>query len=273
MRITTDDGVELAVEMTGAGPGLILVHGFGGAKEDFAGHVAALSVTHAVVVFDHRGHGASGKPDDVASYSLERLRADTLAVADATGLERFRLLGHSMGGMVVRRIAIDHSERVDALVMMDTSPGPIPGFDAALLDAAANVAIDEGKEALKALLDLAGALETPAYRRMLVEAPGYQEFVERKWNDVSPIMWGALARAIGHQSDDLDAMRSLAMPVLVIVGDEDEAFLRPSRAMAEAVPGAQLAVIPDAGHSPQAENPRAWYVALSDFLAAVPAVA
>jgi pimeloyl-ACP methyl ester carboxylesterase len=98
MRITMDDGVELAVEVAGDGPGLLLVHGFGGAKEDFADHVAALAATHTVVVFDHRGHGASDKPADLAAYSLDRLRADTLAVADAVGLDGFRLLGHSMGG-------------------------------------------------------------------------------------------------------------------------------------------------------------------------------
>src|SRR5215470_12996484 len=62
MRITTDDGVELAVEVAGSGPGLVLVHGFGGAKEDFADHVPALAAEHTVVIFDHRGHGASDKP-------------------------------------------------------------------------------------------------------------------------------------------------------------------------------------------------------------------
>ena len=50
MRITTDDGVGLAVEVAGTGPGLLLVHGFGGAKEDFADHVAALARDHTVVI-------------------------------------------------------------------------------------------------------------------------------------------------------------------------------------------------------------------------------
>ena len=85
MDITTDDGVRLAVEVDGHGPGLLLVHGFGGAKEDFTDHVPALARDHTVVVFDHRGHGASDKPDDRAAYSLERLAADVVQVADATG--------------------------------------------------------------------------------------------------------------------------------------------------------------------------------------------
>jgi pimeloyl-ACP methyl ester carboxylesterase len=269
MRVTTDDGVELAVEVAGDGPGLMLVHGFGGAKEDFADHRDRFALEHTVVTFDHRGHGASDAPDQPSAYSLERLRADTLEVADAVGLARFRLLGHSMGGMVVRRIAVDHAERVSALVMMDTSPGPIPGFDPELMDLAAGVALNEGKDALKALLDMAPPLDTPAYQRVLAERPGYQEFEARKWANLSAVMWGAIASALAHQSDDLDAMRSIDIPVLVIVGDQDKPFLTPSRAMADAIAGAQLAVIPNAGHSPQFENPDAWFAALNGFLASL----
>src|SRR5512140_2909056 len=96
MRITMDDGIELAVEVAGTGPGLLLVHGFGGAKEDFADHVPALARDHTVVVFDHRGHGASDKPTDRDAYSIDRLARDILDVADGCDLDRFRLLGHSM---------------------------------------------------------------------------------------------------------------------------------------------------------------------------------
>src|SRR4029079_11448987 len=105
------DGVQLSVEVAASGPGLMLVHGFGGAKEDFLEHRDLFAEDHTVVTFDHRGHGSSDKPTDSTAYSLERLRADRLAVADAAGLDRFRLLGHSMGGMVVRRIAVDRPER------------------------------------------------------------------------------------------------------------------------------------------------------------------
>ena len=87
-----------------------------------------LARDHTVVTFDHRGHGESDNPTDPAAYSFDRLVADTLAVADATGLDHFRLLGHSMGGMVARKIAIHEPSRVDALVMMDTSAGPVPGL-------------------------------------------------------------------------------------------------------------------------------------------------
>ncbi|HEV2642581.1 MAG TPA: alpha/beta hydrolase, partial [Candidatus Elarobacter sp.] len=252
----------------------LLVHGFGGAKEDFADHVATLARDHTVVVFDHRGHGESDKPTDPAMYSIDRLATDILEVADACELDRFRLLGHSMGGMVGRRVPMRVPERVEALIMMDTSAGPIPGFDPALMRAAAEVAFDRGKDALKELLDLAPVLESPAYARTLAERPGYREFQERKWADLSEVMWGAMAIELAYQSDDLAALASsVRFPVLIIVGAQDKPFVPASRAMAVAIDGAQLVIVPDAGHAPQFENPEAWIGALTRFLASIPAAA
>lgn len=274
MRITTSDGVGLTVEVAGTGPGLLLVHGFGGAKEDFADHVPVLAREHTVVIFDHRGHGSSDKPTDPGAYSMQRLATDILEVADAVGLERFRLLGHSMGGMVGRQVPLRAPERVEALVMMDTCAGPIPGFDPSLMEAAAEVAFTRGKAALKELLDLAEVLETPAYKRTLLDRPGYREFQDRKWADLSEVMWGALAVELAHQPDDLARLAAVVrFPMLIVVGAEDKPFVAASYAMAEAIDGAQLVVIPDAGHSPQFENPGAWIEALTRFLASVPAPA
>jgi pimeloyl-ACP methyl ester carboxylesterase len=246
------------------------VHGFTGAKEDFTDHVPALARDHTVVIFDHRGHGGSDKPDDRAAYSLGRLTEDVVQVADAVGLDSFRLLGHSMGGMVSRKVALAHPDRVDALIMMDTSAGPIPGFDVSLIESAADLAFAQGKVALKELLDMAPVLDTPAYRRVLAERPGYQEFVDKKWADISVVMWGALVLALAHQTDDLPAMAArLRCPLLILVGEQDTSLVTASNMMKEAIPAAELVIIPDAGHSPQFENPDAWIEALTKFLARV----
>ena len=275
MRITMNDGVGLAVEVAGDGPGLLLVHGLGGAKEDFADHVPALARENRVVIFDHRGHGASDKPTDPAAYSLERLVADSLAVADATGLDHFRLLGHSMGGMVARKIAIQESSRVDALVMMDTSAGPIPGFDPDLMQIAVDTALTQGKQALKDLIDWASALETPAYKRVAAEKPGFAEFEgaqvgrhvgDHVGND------GARARPPVRRPSRT-ARRRCVRRCSSSSAPRTQPFLIASELMKEAIPGAQLVVIPDAGHSPQFENPDAWIAALTGFLSALPATA
>jgi 3-oxoadipate enol-lactonase len=266
MRVTMDDGVALEVTDAGSGPGLLLVHGFGGAKEDFSDHVGTLAARHRVVTFDHRGHGESDDPPHPAAYSLDRMATDVLGVADSLGVDGFRLLGHSMGGMVARRVVLAHPERIEALVLMDTSPGPVPGLDADLVELAAGIALNEGKDVLKPMLDEAGTLDTPAYLRVLAERPGYREFGERKWDALSGVMWATMAREILHQPDQLALLAGVRCPTLVIVGEQDESFVGPSHEMAAVIPGAELVVVRDAGHSPQFENPSDWYDALDGFL-------
>jgi len=98
MRLTTDDGVGLATVAAGDpdAPGLLLLHGIGGAKEDFAHHLDALAAEHRVVTFDHRGHGESDKPDDPAAYSLDRMAVDTACVAAAYELRDLRIYGNAL---------------------------------------------------------------------------------------------------------------------------------------------------------------------------------
>ena len=117
-------------------------------------------------------------------------------------------------------------------------------------------------------------VESPAYLHTLHDRPGYREFTERKWADLSEIMWGSMAIELANQPDDLAALAAtVRVPTLVLVGVQDDAMLAPSHAMADAIESAQLAVVPDAGHSPQFENPAAWIEALTRFLASVPAPA
>src|SRR2546423_5418150 len=138
MRVTTDDGVGLATVAAGDvdAPGLLLIHGIGGAKEDFTHHFDVLAQRHRVVAFDHRGHGESDKPDDEHAYSLDRLGLDVGCVVDAFRLRDLRVLGHSMGGMAMRRFLIAQPSRAAAVVFMDTSAGAPPGSDTELLAAA-----------------------------------------------------------------------------------------------------------------------------------------
>jgi pimeloyl-ACP methyl ester carboxylesterase len=154
---------------------------------------------------------------------------------------------------------------------MDTSAGPVPDLVPELVEIGAYVGLTEGKDALKALIDSVGTLDTEAYHRLLVDRPGYREFQDRKWADTSVVMWSSLAVEIAHQPDDLPLLRELTCPTLVIVGELDIAFVGVSHAMAASIPGAALAVIPGAGHSPQFEASAEWIDGLERFLAGLPA--
>ncbi|HUV10291.1 MAG TPA: alpha/beta fold hydrolase, partial [Acidimicrobiia bacterium] len=250
----------------GHGPPFLMVHGFTGAKEDFADHAPCFARQHTVITFDLRGHGESDHPAELASYSFDLLVADALAVADAHDAERFVLLGHSMGGMVARRLVLEHPERVAGLVLMDTAPGKPQGIDADMAEVAAQLALEDGMAELRILLDAANPLGSEADQRVRAERSGYVEFGARKWAAVEPAAYAALLREIVHQPDQLDEMRSIACPTLVVVGAQDEPFLEDSRAMADAVDGAELVIVPRAGHSPQFENPDVWYPAVDEFV-------
>ena len=266
MRVVSGDGVGLAVERLGRGTPFLMVHGISGAKEDFADHAPCFAEHSTVITFDHRGHGTSDHPGDVAAYSLDRLAADTLAVADAVGAERFVLLGHSMGGMVARRVVLAHPDRVCGLVLMNTSPGPPRGVDVDMADIAAQLALSDGMEALRTILDAANPLGSPADERVRAERPGYIEFGERKWAAVEPAAYAALLRDIVHQPDELESMRAVTCPTLVIVGEQDEPFLDDAHAMAETITDAEFVVVAGAGHSPQFENPDVWFAAVDTFV-------
>jgi 3-oxoadipate enol-lactonase len=269
MRITTDDGVGLATVAAGdpAAPGLLLVHGIGGAKEDFTDHFEVLARDHRVVAFDLRGHGASDAPTNPTAYSLDRMAADAAAVADALELHDLRILGHSMGGMVVRRWVLAEPERFAAVVLMDTSAAMPPGFDPDVVAAAIEIVQTQGLAALKQLTDELDLLGSPAYQRVLAERPGFQEYAEYKWSSQSPVMWAAMVRELIAQPDQLAEMASLEVATLGIVGDQDVTFMEAVEAIVATVPCAELTVIPDAGHSPQFENPPAWREAVTTFLA------
>lgn len=246
----------------------LLLHGLTGAKEDFRDVVDELaSEGYWVVAPDQRGHGSSDAPDQESAYSLAQFAEDAAALIGALGWERTDLLGHSMGGMVAQVLVLDHPELVSRLVLMDTSPGSVRGMDPELMRMGVDLCRSEGLAAVQAVLKMGdGPLETPAHRRMVEEVPGWEEWEDAKFLAASPAMWSAIVTELLHVEDRLERLRSVAAPTLIMVGDQDTPFLEDSRRMAEVIPDARLAVIPDAGHQPQFENPESWWRALRGFL-------
>ncbi len=251
---------------------LLLVHGFGGAKEDFADWIDPLAATGwEVVAYDQRGHGESSGGEQ--SFSLQIFVDDLLALVDELKWDRFVLLGHSMGGMVAQLVALAVPHRLAGLILMDTSHGPPDGLDPDQIALGQQIVREGGMAALMEVQKALGPgpLDSPAHLRLLKERPGYQEFCDRKSLATSASMWVSIVDEMIRQPDRLAALRQLALPVLVIVGEEDTGFLRQCQDIADAIPGARLAVIGGAGHSPQLESPDRWWKAVTAFLEEVQA--
>jgi len=262
-------GLEVAEAGAGGRP-LLVVHGFSGAKEDFADHLDRLGAAGwHVVAPDLRGHGNSDHPEGEDAYRFGLFADDLLALADALGWDRFALLGHSMGGMVAQFVALQAPTRVRALVLMDTSSGPPEGIEPEQVEIGAAVVRQQGMAVLCELQEAQAEndpLATPASVRLRRERPELVEYGHRNTLASAPDMWLSMTTRMLGQDDRLDRLASLEMPVLVLVGEQDRPFVGSSERMAKAIPGARLVVIPDAGHSPQVENPEAWWAALTAFL-------
>jgi 3-oxoadipate enol-lactonase len=266
--------VWLRIAESGAGQRpLLLVHGFTGAKEDFAPWLDQLAALgwHAVAP-DLRGHGESSKPREESAYSFKLMADDGLRLADALGWGQFVLLGHSMGGMIAQLMAVTEPSRLTGLVLMDTAHGPLEHLSPEMVAGAVAVVRADGMSALaEVTAGRQGPLHTPAHQKLLDEKPGYAEFGDRKLLATSPGLYAAMAPEFITAPDRLEALRQLpgSLPVLVIVGEEDKPFLGHSQRMTEAIGGAAIAVIPDAGHSPQFENTAAWWDVLTTYLSAL----
>lgn len=262
-RVRVDD-VEVAYEEWGAGDRpFVLVHGFTGSTDDWREVLPALGEYGRTLAPDLRGHGGTGNPGDSGSYGFERLVADLAGFADAAGAPRFDLLGHSLGGMVALRFALAHPERVASLVLMDTSAEPVRGEMRPVFEAAGKIAREEGMDVLYEALreQTRSDPERAASARHVIAALGEEAYWERiraKLEAMDPEAFAVLGLLLAEHEGVGERLGEIAVPTLVLVGEDDEPFLEPSERLARGIRETRHVVIPQAAHSPQLANTRAW---------------
>jgi pimeloyl-ACP methyl ester carboxylesterase len=227
---------------------VLLTHGFAASSHMFASTVAALSTDRTAIVWDMRGHGSSDSPDDPAAHSVATFLDAMLASLDDVGAERAVMLGHSLGGYVSLEMAIAHPERTAALVLVDTGPG--------FRNDAARDGWNEMAEGYARDLD----------ERGLGGLPGSDELSAGVHRSATGL--ALAARVVLRQSDGhvLEALPSIDVPTLVVVGERDTPFLNGSRYMADKIPDATLAVIDGAAHAPPVSHPEEFNAVLRSFL-------
>jgi pimeloyl-ACP methyl ester carboxylesterase len=122
--VDTPDGAQIYVRSGGAGPAVLLIHGFGDAGELWGPVARELVKTHTVVIPDLRGMGRSSHP--AGGYDKRTQAADLRAVMLALGHDRSAVVGHDIGNMVAYAYAARYPDKVERLIVMDA---PIPGID------------------------------------------------------------------------------------------------------------------------------------------------
>jgi len=258
-RITVN-GVNLAVEVRGEGPAVLFIHGYPLDRTIWRHQIDTLEGFRRIAP-DLRGMGQSDAPD--LGYSMSMYAADLLALLDVFGIEEVVLCGLSMGGYVALEFVRQHRSRVRGLVLMDTRPDADTSEVRRTRDGAAATARDRGASAIAdAMLPKMLAATTLAAQPELTER--VRALMAR--TPVSGIV-GALSAMRDRESSEALLETLSGVPTLVIAGEADT-LTPPSqaRSMAEAIPGAQLAIIPGAAHLPPLEQPQATTVRLQDFL-------
>jgi len=121
----SDGEISIAYQIAGNGPPLLLLHGFPQSKVIWHQVAPILSQHFTVIASDLRGYGESSKPVgsiDHANYSKRSMALDQVELMHHLGFDSFKLLGHDRGGRVSHRLAMDHPERVEQLMVLDISP-------------------------------------------------------------------------------------------------------------------------------------------------------
>lgn len=262
LRTELED-LDVAFRDVGSGDVLVLVHGITGSMRNWALVAPALASRLRVVSYDQRGHGLTSSPTPPDDYTLDLLADDLRRFVDHLGVERFTLVGHSMGSMVAHTFALAHPERVDRLVLVGATAGPLDDMEREVLSEAAPAAVRDGIEAA-----------WPVHRRlwplwqehMLAVDPERSERARREFLRTSADGYAGFAHSAVDRRDLRPRLGEIGSPTLVMVGEHDEGRLATTRTIVDGIPGARGVVVPEAGHTPQIENPDAFLESLGTFL-------
>jgi non-heme chloroperoxidase len=252
--VTTDDGCALSYATAGEGPPhLLFMHGWAGSGRYFDDTIFRLDLARlGTVTYDLRGHRDSGSAPD--GYTLERIAADALTVADAAGLDRFVVVGFSMSAKFCQYLSLVAPHRVRAQVLIAGCPAseiPLPP------ELIADWLGREGDPARMAQLPLPFMTRTVA-----------PELIERFAQDAATIDRPALEGTLDAvmRTSFIDRLGEITIPSLVIGGSGDPMFT-PDMLRAAVVPllaGARLELI-DCGHEIPIEAPGELAALIEDF--------
>jgi pimeloyl-ACP methyl ester carboxylesterase len=248
MAMLDRDGVAIHYDVNGSGPALLLTHGFGASSDMFAKVVDPLSAAHTVITWDQRGHGRSDYPADPAAYSPALAVGDIAALLDAAGADTAVIGGHSLGGYLSFEFLLAHPTRTMGLVLIGSGPG---------------FRRDEARDGWN---DYADKIATAYERKGLAALADSEELDASVHRDASGLVLAARHVLKQHDGHVMDALPSITVPALVVVGADDAAFLGSSQYMAAKIPGAELVVIDGAAHAPPVSQPAAFSDAVLGFL-------
>ena len=270
---TADDGVRLYFEEVGSGTPIVFVHEFGGDHRSWEPQMRHFGRRHRCITFAARGYPPSDVPPSVEAYSQRRAVQDIVAVMDAAAIDRAHVVGLSMGGFAALHFGLDEPQRARSIVVAGAGYGAEKQFETYFRDVSAEVARQfeaQGSEVFAKTYSL-GASRVQFQNK---DPRGWQEFAtqlgQHSARGSANTMRGV--QMLRPSLYDLEAgLRSMAVPTLVIVGDEDDHCLQPGLFLKRTIPACGLLVIPKTGHTLNLEEPEQFNRAVGDLIGLVEA--
>ncbi len=274
-HIAARDGTRLYYEEAGAGTPVIFIHEYAGDHRSWEMQMRYFSRGHRCITYSQRGYPPSDVPEDGAKYSQDIARDDVMAVFDALKIEKAHIVGHSMGGYTALHVGIHAPARCISVVAAGCGWGSSP--DAKKREDMKALAAETGKMFAEEGIASAAAKYADAPMRQAQknkDPRGYAEFArmlaEHSARGHAQTMFNLqLKRPTLWEMEA--ALKKFSVPLLVILGDEDEPCIDGSVFLKRAVPTAGLLVIPRSGHNIPTEEPAAFNAALADLFAAAEA--
>lgn len=244
--------IELYYEVHGEGYPVVFLHGFSATVDMWRLQVPVLSREYKFIIYDARGHGQSESPPSANQYSEDIVVEDLFQLLRILGIKKAVVGGLSMGGYESLRFYLTHPNMVTALILMDTGPGYRNP--------------EHREEWNRQREELARQLETRGIEVLAANAP--TETRREIMLKQNPVGLAHMARKVVAQHDSrvIDSLDKIKVPTLVLVGENDTPFRRAADYMANKIPGAQHAVIPEAGHAANIDNAGAFNGAVLGFL-------
>jgi len=252
--------MRLHAAVRGAGPPLVVLHGFTGSGADWTLPFPG----RRVIAVDLPGHGRSPLPP--LDMRLPDVADALAALLDRLGIARADWLGYSLGGRAALHVAVRHPGRVGRLVLESCSPG-MADATARAARAAADAALAEAieRDGVGAFVDRWLAQPLFASRARLAPAVRAQVRAARLGNTAAGLAAALRALGPGVQAPLWDDLPRIAAPTLLLAGADDAAYRAHADAMAARLPRATVVIIPDAGHTTHLENPAAFAAAVATF--------
>ena len=250
MPLLNTAGARISYTRAGAGPAILLIQGAGVVGAGWRPQVDSLGTEYTTCAFDNRGTGGS-RILDGGRLTIEDMAADALAIMDAEGLERFHVVGHSMGGLIAQAVALQARARIKSLTLLCTFVRGVEGarMTPAMMLTALRMRMGTRVMRRRAFLSL---VMPDAYARTAGAGSLAAQLAPLFGHDLANQPWFVMqqVRAMARY-DAASRWRELdGIPTLVASAAHDR-IARPQygRALAALIPGARYVEYPDAGHA------------------------